>query len=162
MTTIRPANFVDIPLIVDLARDALARSRFAAFANLDIMKVKANCIDCIHAQRPAPPEVGGPALFVAERDGRLDGCFLGTVTPLYFGTDAMVGSNVFFYVRHDALPSTAFRLLRAFEAWARAAPDLAMFRYGFSDAIGDPAQTARLFEATGCRQVGFIYEKENT
>ncbi|MCB1341370.1 MAG: hypothetical protein KDK24_09965 [Pseudooceanicola sp.] len=159
MMTIRMASFVDIPQIVALAADALARSRYAAFARLDAQAVKAVAFDCIAQHAPVP---GRAALFMADGADRLDACFLGTVTPLYFGTDALVGSNLFFYAREDAPPTAALRLLRAFERWAQGSDRLTMFRYGFSDAISDPEKTARAFEASGCRRAGFIYEKETT
>lgn len=155
MTDIRQARFTDIPQFVDLAREAFERSRFSAFSSLDVEAAKRYAMEAIHQQGR-----GRSHFLVAESDGNLVGCFMGSVSPLY-ATDTLVASNEFFFTSDRANPVTALRLIRAFMKWAETSQSKVMFRFWMYDAVSDLAKLDRAMSAMGLRLAGGIYEKEN-
>lgn len=155
MIEIRPARFADIPSLVRLAEEALAASRYAGFANLQTADVKATAAEAISRSSE-----GHAILFVADNGDRIEGCFLGTITPLY-STDVLVASNVFFYASASARKTTALRLLRTFMAWAEQVDGKLIYRFGMSDAVCNLEKLGRMMESAGFRLCGGTYEREN-
>ncbi len=156
---IRLAKFQDIPGLLSLGRDALARSVYARETEVDDRGARGALINCLSNQSDAPGTYGGAAIFVADRAGRIDGAFAAVASPLYFTTTLAV-SNHFFYVRNGAPGATALLLMRAVHRWVAAGVNVSRIRYGLSDAVVNADRTAKVMETMGFKRSGLTYEKE--
>ena len=154
---IRPAKFVDIPKIVELLGTATSESKYATTAPLNREQAKRVLVECIGVQADKP---GSAMCFIAERDGELIGIFLGVVRMLYECLDALMISNLVWYVTKDAGGRAALRLFDAFNEWADQAPGHKIYRYGLTDAFKEPELMAKLMARRGYRQSGVLMEKE--
>lgn len=151
---IQHAKFADIPAFVDLAEKAFLISSYAVFANFDPAETKRAAIAALTAQ-----QTGNTVFLLAKENDKIEGCFIGSVSPLY-GTDAMTATNLFFFVDPDGKKTTALRLIRSFMRWADQVNAPLLYRIGMSDAIGDLTKKDRAMRALGFRLAGGIYEME--
>lgn len=156
MVEIRAAVLADIPEIVKLAKEAHATSRYSSFSHLDVETVKAMSIESI-----AQNKTGRGAFLVADNGEGLEGCFLGTVTPLYAMLDVMVASNQFFYTAETSRVTTALRLIRTFMRWAGQTDKKLIYRLWMTDAMGNLEQLDRMMISLGFHLSGGTYDKEN-
>ena len=155
--TVRLARFQDIPALVDLFQDGLARSKYADGLEMDVDQAKSLLLNCISAQTSEP---GLCVALVADGPDRLDGVFLGVCTALYEALPVRVASNVMWFVRPDADARAGVKLLTAFEAWAARSEGKTLVRVGLSDTMTDPKKVAPLLQRNGFRISGLIFEKE--
>lgn len=95
--------------------------------------------------------------FVAERDGRIMGMFVGLIGDHYF-SDATYATDMLLYVHPQDRGSTAaIRLMSTFEKWA-VDKGCCEIRVGAATGI-DPQKTDRFFRGIGYSQCGIQYLK---
>jgi len=153
---VRSARGVDWPKLLELIKQAHARSNIAAYA-LDEKFTKDLCLSVMISQRKVAHDEGAH-IFVAELEGELHGFVIAAAQRLYvFGRDLIV-SDLMFYTREGAHASAAGMLWDAVEAWA-APVSVVSIRPGVTNAIGDPERTAKFFEARGYERMGLMLEK---
>lgn len=152
----RSARGTDWPRLLDLIKEAHARSNIAAYP-LDEGYTKELCLGVMMQQRKLAQD-DGMHIFIAELENVLHGFVIPAAQRLYvFGRDLMV-SDLMFYTREGAHALAAGKLWDAVEAWA-APPSVVSIRPSASNAIGDPERTAKFFEARGYERMGLMFEK---
>jgi hypothetical protein len=156
---VRSAKFSDIPEIVRLCKEALKRSKYAAFADLSETELKTQLMTCINMQGEA--KAGSTIVIVADNGVCLEGCLIAVIRPLYEVLTANVATDLFTYAQQGAHGQTGFRLIRAMHRWARKSETKTLIRHATSDAIEDQESVGRLFRRQGMKQVAAIFEKEN-
>jgi len=153
---VRSARGTDWPRLLELIKEAHARSNIAAF-ELDEAYTKELCLAVMIQQRKAAQD-DGMHIYLAELEGVLQGFVFVAAQRLYvFGRDLMV-SDLMFYTRDGAHASAAGMLWDAVEAWA-APREVVSIRPSTSNAIGDPERTGKFFEARGYERMGLMFEK---
>ena len=151
--TVRPALFADIPQIVELGKEALRRSKYAGFAELQVGEMRA-----VLAEAIAGASKGRSVVLVSERHDAVQGVLVGAVTPLYC-TDVLMASNQFFYVAESGAATAALRLLRAFTRWVEQSDRKVVYRMHMNDAITDLGQLDKMMIAAGFSMSGLVYER---
>lgn len=151
---IRPAKFVDILRLAEVMRDAHGRSAYVERAELDVAAFKKLCVESLRAHGK------GACLFVAERDGVVEGFLIGVVDRIYGILKAHYATDVLFIASPRVDPRDPARLLDAFLEWAASVQTVIEVRLGVSDAIGPWERTAKLYERKGLRRNGAMFIKE--
>jgi hypothetical protein len=157
MSEIRMAMFRDIPVLVRFFRDALDRSRYSGFGDIDEAQAKSVLIDCLSTQAPSP---GRCIVLVAEEQGQIVGVFVGVCSRLYEALPVNVAANLIWCVSPEASGRSGLLLLKAFEDWARRAEGKTILRVGLSDTIDDPETLRPLMQRKGFCCSGLTYDKE--
>lgn len=154
---LRPATFSDIPALADLLEATHGRSRLHA---LPFSETRAKALLMQAAQRHGGTAEGATFLAVAEREGRIEGFILGTLTAYYHVLDALEATDLFWITDPKAHPWTAARLLRAFHRWADANEKVVVIRQGVTDVVsGEPERVEPLMRRRGMQVSGAIYER---
>lgn len=159
MVEIRRARFADKPRIKALMEDALSRSSYAG-TQIEDRRADPVMSQCIGMSGQARP--GNICTFIAEEQDRIEACLIGTIVPLYECLGINLATDLLWYARSDASARSGIGVLRAFHQWAGDCPGSVIIRHGITDAIADPARTAKALERVGFRQSGVIYQKEIT
>lgn len=151
---IRLAQYRDVSALVSLFQEALSRSRYKA--SLDRISARKVVVDCIAAHDQGLCSV---VLLVSERDDKIDGFFVGTLTRLFEVTDIYHAQNLLWYVTPGS--SAAWALLKGFENWLADVDGEVVIDLGISDAVlKDPQALGRALARKGYRVSGTILEKE--
>lgn len=105
--TVRPATADDVPRIVELGVSFVAESEYWRLGTANPDKIAVLALSLIESG----------AMFVAERDGRVVGMLGGCVVdhPM---VDALIASELAWYVEPGQRGSAGAGLLSAFTAWA--------------------------------------------
>ena len=150
---IRPARFVDIPRIKDLATGCWRRSRYAD-EPMSERRFREICVSSISEE--------AACLLVAEINGVVEGFLIGVTDWIYlFGKDRYA-TDAMLYVSHKgrgAFPTLA----QAFILWASRLPVKYRVKrvwLACTDAVSDPERTGKVYERMGLRRIGLIYEYE--
>ena len=110
MSTVRKATTNDIAALSAMGEKFLAYSEYgsiAPVAGADLGRGIARFVE------------GGFA-YVAEIDGKVVGALLGIMSPVWFAPEIRYAIEIAWWVNEEARGGrAAFRLLNAFEAWAR-------------------------------------------
>jgi hypothetical protein len=152
---IRPAKFGDIPRLTDLMREMQGRSCYA-HCTLEEGRFKEICRQAIQAHG------GSACLFVAERDGQVQGFVIGALERLYGIAKERYASDLLTYTAEGADARDGIGLYDALLAWAEEvaeAFDVVAIELGATDAVSDHQRTGRLLERKGLTQYGAIYRK---
>ncbi|MBP2230833.1 hypothetical protein J2847_004142 [Azospirillum agricola] len=148
---IRPAKFVDILRLAELAVEMHARSVYADRATLEIDRFKKLCVPAIQNHGK------GSCLFVAETGGRVEGFIVGVIDRLYGISREFYATDLFFYASPAADVRAASRLADAFLGWAEAVPSVIEVRPGVSGAMEAWGRAGKLWERKGLRLDGAMY-----
>ena len=97
------------------------------------------------------------AVFVSEIDGRVIGAFAGGITEHWFSNDLHAFDYSFYVLPDFRGGSSAYRLLLAFEMWARAKGALEI-DIGITTGIQEE-KTQRFYEKMGFVQTGRLFGK---
>jgi hypothetical protein len=92
------------------------------------------------------------AVFVAERNGGIDG-MLGAALAPHPMSGELFGSELFWWVRPEARGTTGLKLLRAAEAWTRAQGG------AFLQLAAPDARAERLYERLGYARIEVGYQR---
>ena len=156
---LRSAAFGDIPQILDMMLEAHKRSKYVDFAPINEARAKSFLMGNI--QKQGGNREGSTFCAVVDRGNKqLEGFIIGALQSLYFVSDALEATDIYFYARTDAKASTAPRLMRSMHKWANKCEVPCVIRQANSDIITDHKKSGPLFERAGMRCVGFVYEKE--
>ena len=149
---IRKADTDDIPSLISLGREMAAEAPTFNMLDFDDQKVVALF------NSPAMVEHG--ACFIAEDKGEAIGMFCGVVVPHYFGHMLMATDLCLFVTKSRRGGTAAYRLIKAFEAWALAHGAVSL-RFGISTNV-EPDRTLKLYEKLGYKLEGYQVNKYYT
>ena len=151
---VRAAKFGDMPRLVELGREMHAKSKYADQPGNERV-FKATFIEAIRLHVAGK----GGCLFVAEKDGVVEGYILGVVCRVYNVCDVYEARDMFFFVTDRADKRDAARLAKALIKWASGLPDVIEINMGATDAISDFGRTEKLYQRLGMSQNGVLYTK---
>lgn len=142
---IRTALVTDIPRLVELGKSMHAESRYKSlrFNEKKVFMMFENLIS------------GGGCLLVAEKNGEIVGGFAGYANAHYFSDDVVASDIALFILPEHRGGLTAFRLIKAFCAWAKFR-GAAMTFIGTTTGV-NPEKTAKLFELCDFAPAGGVY-----
>lgn len=146
---IRKADADDIPSLVRLGREMHEEAPTFNIHDFDEEKLIAL------AHSPAMTEHG--ASFIAEINGEAIGMFCGVVVPHYFGHTLMANDLCLFVTKPKRGGTAAYRLIKAFEAWA-IAHGAVVLRFGISTGV-EADKTLKLYEKLGYKLEGYQVNK---
>ena len=146
---IRSLEYADIPETVELARKFVEESAFSRF-QFSHEKMAANLSMAITHPHMA-------FCHVVEHDGRLVGALVGYINEFFFGHDLIASDSGWFILPEYRGSRSAVKLLKNFEAWAKAngAKEVAM---GISTDVS-PEKTGALLQKLGYVHVGGNYKR---
>jgi GNAT superfamily N-acetyltransferase len=154
--TIRKAVEADIPTLVELGRRLHDESPHFVRYEYSSEKVAALARRLIVGESLLSPPPGG--VLVAELEGRIVGMIVGLVIEHFFGSSRFATDLTFYVAPEHRGGSTAVRLIRAFEEWARE-NGAQYFVPGTSTEI-QPERTLELYKHLGYRLSGYVMTKE--
>jgi GNAT superfamily N-acetyltransferase len=145
---IRCLEYADIPETVELARKFVAESAFSRF-QFSPEKMAVNLSLAI-----THPHIA--FCHVVEHDEKLVGALLGYISEFFFGSDLIASDSGWFILPEYRGSRSAVRLLKNFQAWAKAngAKEVAM---GVSTDV-NPEKTGALLQKLGYKHVGGNYK----
>lgn len=143
---IRQATREDIPHMIDLGAQMHAESRFSVLG-YDREKVAALFSHLLDTDQ---------FIEVIERDGVLIGGFAGFVTEHWASKDLVSYDCGLFISPDHRGGGDAARLIKRFREWA-VSRGAKMVTLGVNTGV-HPERTARLMEAVGFEQIGYLYE----
>lgn len=154
---IREATFSDIPRLVEIAREAADRSKYAETNQLDERRVKSMFFQAI--QRHGAPH--GTLVMVEDHQTRVEGVIVGIAMPVYQVFDGYEATDLFFYCTKNARPTAPLHLLKAFDQWADARPEISYARPTMTDAVdgADFARKRKIYEGLGYKLSGLVFER---
>lgn len=143
---IRPANYEDIPALVDLGAVMHQESRYRVlpYAPNKVFGLLANMIE---------KDTG--LLVVAEREGKIIGGFLGLVVEHWFSNSRIATDFALFIHPDHRGGMTAARLLKRFVAWSRE-QGAELITAGITTGVNADAST-RLYQSIGFEPVGIAF-----
>ncbi|MFN8758715.1 MAG: GNAT family N-acetyltransferase [Tagaea sp.] len=151
MRTVRPATEADVDALAAMGGRFFAFSPYARSVPFDPETVRAVLAEAI----------GTPHAFVwiAEVDGTIAGALLGVLAPLWFNPDALVATELAWWIDEEHRGGTlALRLHATFEEWADRAGAASVV---MSDLVVPGAKSAGpLLERLGYRLVERTHLKE--
>lgn len=157
---IRKAAFVDIPRIAELMTALHASSIYATRCGIDIAETKALFMRLM--QRHGGKNDGSALVFVAEKDGVVEGFIAGILTRVYHVGDKLVAQDVFLHLTEKADKPDLNRLVSAYLDWANDCPKVVEINLSATDVIGSTARVEKLYRRKGFIQCGAIYRKAVT
>lgn len=102
----------------------------------------------------------GTLFLVSETDGKINGFFFGFLDRLYNVGKKLAATDVHFYLKPDADPRDALKIVQHFIAWAQANPNVVEARIGESNAMGEPdPRFAALLERKGFVRGATVFTK---
>lgn len=143
---IRPANYEDIPALVDLGAVMHQESRYRVlpYAPNKVFGLLANMIE---------KDTG--LLIVAERNGEIIGGFMGLVVEHWF-SNSLIATDFALFIHPDHRGGmTAARLLKRFVAWSRER-GAELITAGITTGVNADAST-RLYQSIGFEPVGIAF-----
>jgi L-amino acid N-acyltransferase YncA len=143
---IRPANYEDIPALVDLGAVMHQESRYRVlpYAPNKVFGLLANMIE---------KDTG--LLIVAERNGEIIGGFMGLVVEHWF-SNSLIATDFALFIHPDHRGGmTAARLLKRFVAWSRE-KGAELITAGITTGVNADAST-RLYQSIGFEPVGIAF-----
>jgi len=158
---IRDAKFTDIPAIVWLMQDAMARSHYAngAAGDIDVAEAKRLLVTAI--QRHGHKNGGACWVQVAESNGIVTGLILGTLARVYSIGTRLYATDLFWLVSPAADPRDAAALMKGMVQWAESCPAVVEIKCGTTQTINDDAGKAgKVLQRLGMEPYGNIYRKE--
>lgn len=149
--TVRAAQFVDIPRLVDLIQRTHAGSIYAQRCSIDVKLLKATLLHAI--EKHGGKKCGSSLVMVSEEAGIVTGLLLGLVDRVYVVMDRLYVTDLFYVCPN---PRDALKMLARLLAWAKSIPGVIEVRLGATDAIGEWARVQRLYERLGMKQSGVM------
>lgn len=158
---IRDAKFTDIPAIVGVMQDAMARSHYAggAMGEIDLPYTKKLLVTAI--QRHGHKNGGGCWVQVAETAGIITGFIVGTLDRVYAVGTKLMATDLFWLTSPNVEPMDSIALMRGMVAWAERCPQVVEIKCGVTITINeDAARAGAILERLGLTSYGAIYRKE--
>lgn len=158
--TIRDAKFVDVPRIVALMREQHVLSRYRN-TPVQVDEAWSRQFLTQSIMRHGNGQTGGTLVLVSERDGAVEGIFLGILDRILGIGSMLYGTDVFFYLTDKADPRDGLRMIDTFTAWCDANPFVYEIVPGITDTFGPeyPDRVARIYEAKGFERCGTILRR---
>lgn len=154
---IRRAAFADIPRIAELMTDLHRVSIYADRCGIDIAETKALFTRLM--QRHGGKADGGACVFVAEKNGRVEGFMAGLLSRVYHVGDKLAAQDVFLHLTPDADPRDLSRLVGAYVGWAEACPKVIEINLSETDVIAADPRLLKLYSRKGFIRCGTIHRK---
>lgn len=158
---IRDAKFTDIPAIVWLMQDALARSHYASggMGEIDVAEAKRMLVTAI--QRHGHRTGGACWVQVAETSGIVTGLILGTLARVYSIGTKLYATDLFWITSPAVDPRDSIGLMRGMVKWAESCPNVVEIKCGTTQTINEDAGKAgKVLRRLGMAPYGEIYRKE--
>lgn len=133
------------------------RSIYVHDCEFDEKATKALLVRAI--QRHGGRQDGSTFVFVAERDGMVEGFIIAALSRLYGIGTKLLAADTHFYVSKRAHPRDAFKLIAAYEAWAAANEEVIEIDLCATDAVGEFRRTEKLYRRMGFELFGVILSK---
>lgn len=158
--SVRPASFGDIAGIVGLLQDCHRRSHYA-ISGVMVDEREAKRLLSQAIQRHGSKHMGGTWVMVAEKDDKVTGVIVGTLSRLYGIADRLMASDLFWLASEDVDPADPVLLMKSMIEWAKRSPDCVEIKCGTSAVIrADPKEAGRALERLGMKHYGEIYRLE--
>lgn len=154
---IRPAKFGDVPRIVELLVEMHGKSRYDEVDEVDegySHKLIAQCV-----QRHGGTTDGGSLVYVAERDGVVEGMMVGTLDRTYHIGKKLRANDVFLYCSDRAFPADFMKLFGAYAQWALNNPRVVEVWGSWTDAVPGAERIEGLYQKHGFRRCGAVWSK---
>jgi len=158
--SVRPANFVDIPRLVDIMVEAHATSRDAALTTFDEIAAKQLLAQSI--QRHGQLNYMGSLVLVAERDNEVTGFVIGIIDLVYPCLKELKVTDLLFIVTEQIDPRDARDIVLALIRWAEDNPKVIKILLGATDDATDWTRVAGLYTGAGLEQCGGLYRIDFT
>lgn len=158
---IRDAKFTDIPAIVGVMQDAMARSHYAggAIGDIDVPYTKKLLVTAI--QRHGHKNGGACWVQVAETAGIITGFIVGTLDRVYAVGTRLMATDLFWLTSPNVEPMDSIALMRGMVAWAESCPQVVEIKCGATTTVNDDAMKAgKILERLGLERYGVIFRKE--
>jgi hypothetical protein len=153
---VRRANFVDIPRIVAISREAHERSIYANNATFDEIQTKQLCARSI--QRHGHTNYCGTLVLVSETSSVVHGFIIGLLDLVYPVLKELVATDLLFIGDDSADPRDAIKMVREVIRWAEGNPKVIEVHLGVTDAVnGDWQRVGALYEHLGLVQCGGMF-----
>ncbi len=130
------------------------RSIYRDDCEFDEKAAKALLMRCI--QRHGGRQDGSTFVFVAERDGVVEGFIIAALSRLYGIGTKLMAADTHFYVSKRAHARDAFKLIDAYTAWATANEQVIEINVCATDAVGEFRRTEKLYRRKGFSPFGVI------
>lgn len=158
---VRPARFVDVPVLAALLADSHTRSIYANTATFDDRAAKQMLTASI--QRHGHDTLGGTRVLVSETDGQVRGLIIGVIDKIYPCLAELVVTDLMFVFAPNAAPGDALKMVRALIVWAENNPRVIEVMLGAANTMGDEwERVGALYERCGLTRCGGMYQKEIT
>lgn len=154
---IRPANFGDIPRLHDLMKEFHEASVYADTVRFDGAECKRILVNSI--KHHAGKRAGGAAVFVAERDGEIEGLIVGLLDRVYHIGVELMATDLFFAGSERVSPRDMLALYDAFLAWAEENDRVVEIVNGATAILGGWEGAEALYRKRGLERFGVIYRK---
>ncbi len=156
--TVRTATFADIPRIVELGRQAHARTVYADLSEYDEDAARQLCARSL--QRNGQTNYGGTMFLVSETEGEVRGFIIGFIDQVYPAFTGLSVTDIFFAFPEDANPRDAITMIAMLSRWAEKNPKVIEVHLGVTDAMNDDwERVGRLYERLGLEKCGGMYRK---
>lgn len=158
---VRDARFTDIPAIVWLLQDAMARSHYSSggMGEIDVTETKRLLVTAI--QRHGHKTGGACWVQVAETNGVVTGLILGTLARVYSIGTKLYATDLFWLTSPAAEPRDGIKLMRGMVRWAESCPHVVEIKCGTVEAInGDAGRAGKVLQRLGMTPYGAIFRKE--
>lgn len=155
---IRPAKVSDLNHLLDLIVETSKRTAYAAIDEVDRAYTRAMFMRAIRFNGGHGD--GASLLLVSEKDGKLDGYFLGCNGRLYQVGTRYCAQEIHFYLAPGADERDVLRVLNAFIEWGQSNPRVAELRIGESNVLGEPdGRFAALLVRKGFKPSATVFTK---
>ncbi len=156
--SVRAAQFVDIPRIVEIMADAHQRSRDAESTTFDEIEAKQLLVRSI--QRHGQTNYMGSLVLVAERDRIVRGFVIGILDLVYPCLKELKVTDLLFIIGKGSAPGDARDMVLSLIEWGRNNPKVIKLLIGVTDDVSDWTRTAKLYESAGLEQCGGLFRIE--
>lgn len=155
---IRPAKFVDVPRIVELLTEMHAVSRYKDRVGVNHKVAHNLAAQCI--QKHGGTHDGGSLVYVAERDGVVEGVMIGMLDRVYHIGDMLMANDVFLYCSPRAYPMDMPKLFDAYMQWAQENPRVYEIGASWTDVADGAERIEAMYERKGFRKAGAIWKRD--
>lgn len=154
---IRPAKNVDIPRLVELVQEMWKKSSYVDVVEID--EVATHRLFAQFIQRNNFTNDGGTLVMVSEKNGKVEGFFVGLLDRVYHVSKQLMAVDVFLYLTDEAPRIDANNLIDAYLSWATHNPKVVEVKASWTDAIVGADRIEKLYGRKGFRKCGAIYQR---
>lgn len=156
--TIRPARAADIMRLLEIVEEGHRKSIYALKGNVDRDYTRQLFLRAVHMHGHS--HANATFFLVSEKDGRIEGYFLGLLDRIYQVGDKLQAIDIHFYLNDYADRRDAFQMVKQFVAWGEGNANVIEIMMSKTDILSDDdVGFERLLARKDFRRCGALYRK---